>query len=118
MTQNSRILARSFAVLLLAGIVSPAPANAWPLGKLFHWHPSTAQPADTRIPFYLANRGDYIQQVKVDGHVYLIVPHGSLAIKAAEGTEIYAVTSSRKHRAGDLLIAVTTQTRDRTIAIE
>jgi hypothetical protein len=54
----------------------------------------------------------------VDGHVYLIVPHGSLAIKAAEGTEIYAVTSSRKHRAGDLLIAVTTQTRDRTIAIE
>ncbi len=118
MTLNSRILARSLAVLLLATAIAPAPANAWPFGKLLHLHPHAAQPEDPRISFYLANRSEYIQQVKVDGHLYLIVPHGALSIKAAEGTEIYAVTSSMKHRAGDLLVAVTPQTRDKTISIE
>jgi hypothetical protein len=118
MTLNSRILVRSLAVLLLAGAVAPASANAWPLGKLFHMHPHTAPPDDPRISFYLANRGDFIQQVKVDGRVYLIVPHGALAIKAAGGTEIYAVTSGPKHRAGDLLLAVKPETRDKTISIE
>jgi hypothetical protein len=118
MAQNPRILARSLAVLLLAAVLSPPPANAWPLGKLFHLHPHAAQSEDARISFHLANHGDFVQQVKVDGHVYLIVPHGALAIKAAEGTEIYAVTSGIKHSAGDLLVAVKPQTRDRTISIE
>ncbi|MGA1983524.1 MAG: hypothetical protein ABSG84_13790 [Acidobacteriaceae bacterium] len=118
MTLNSRILARSLAVLVLASAVAPAPANAWPLGKLFHMHPHAAQPQDPRISFYLANRGDYIQQVKVGGHVYLIVPHGALAIKAVEGTQIYAVTSGMKHSAGDLLLAVKPQTQDATISLE
>jgi len=118
MSLNSRILARSLAVLVLASAVAPAPANAWPLGKLFHLHPHAAQSEDARISFHLANHGDFVQQVKVDGHVYLIVPHGALAIKAAGGTEIYAVTSGPKHRAGDLLLAVKPETRDKTISIE
>src|ERR1039457_3907605 len=103
MTLNPRTLAGSLAVLLLAGAIAPAPANAWPLGKVFHMHPRSAQPEDTRITFHLTNQDGFVQQVKVEGRVYTIVPHGALTIKAAEGTEIYAVTSGVKHRAGDLL---------------
>ena len=118
MLQPTRTLARSLAVLLLTGAIAPAPAHAWPLGKLFHLHPGATQPKDTRIPFHLTNQDGFLQQVEVDGRVYTIVPHGALAIKAAEGTEIYAVTSGIKHSAGDLLVAVKPQTRDRTISIE
>jgi hypothetical protein len=118
MTLNSRILARSLAVLLLAGAIAPASANAWPLGKLFHMHPHATQPEDTRITFHLTNQDGFLQQVKVEGHIYTIVPHGALTIKASAGTEVYAVTSGIKHRAGDLLIAVKPQTQDSTISIE
>ena len=118
MAQKSSIFARSLALLLLAGTISPAPANAWPLGKLFHMHPHAAQPEDTRIAFHLTNHDGFMQQVKVDGRIYTIVPHGALTIRAAEGTEIYAVTSGIKHRAGDLLLAVKPQTKDTTISIE
>jgi len=118
MAQNSRTLARSLAILLLAGAVAPASANAWPLGKLFHMHPHSAQPEDTRIAFHLTNQDGFIQQVKVEGRIYTIVPHGALTIKAAEGTAIYAVTSGIKHHAGDLLVAVGSQMRDATISIE
>jgi hypothetical protein len=118
MAQNSRILARSLAVLLFAATIVPAPANAWPLGKLFHMHPNPAQPEDTRITFYLTNQDGFMQQVKVDGHVYTIVPHSGLTIKAVEGTPVYFVTSGIKHRAGDLLVAVKPDTRERTISIQ
>jgi hypothetical protein len=118
MAQKSSIFARSLALLLLAGAVAPAPANAWPLGKLLHMHPHPAQPEDTRIAFHLTNQDGFIQQVKVEGHIYTIVPHGALTIKASAGTEIYAVTSGIKHRAGDLLVAVKPQTQDTTISIE
>ena len=118
MAQKSSILVSSLAFLLLAGIISPAPANAWPLGKLFHLHPHAAQPEDTRVAFHLTNQDGFMQQVKVEGHIYTIVPHGALTIKAAEGTEIYAVTSGIKHRAGDRLVAVRPQMQDTTISIE
>jgi murein DD-endopeptidase MepM/ murein hydrolase activator NlpD len=118
MALRSRILARSLAALVLAAAVSPAPAHAWPFGKLFHMHPGAAQPEDARISFYLANRDEFVQQVKVDGHVYTISPHTALAIKAPEGTEVYAATSGLKHRVGDVLIAVTPHLRDTTISIQ
>jgi hypothetical protein len=118
MSQNSRILARSLAALLFAGAIAPASANAWPLGKLFHMHPHAAQPEDTRIFFHLTNQDGFVQQVKVDGRVYTIVPHGSLDIKASSGTEVYSVTAGIKHHAGDLLVAVTPKTQDQIISIE
>lgn len=118
MTQNSRMLAPSLAVLLLAVAIAPAPANAWPLGKLLHLHPHATQPEDNRITFHLTNQDGFMQQVKVGGQIYTMVPHGALTIKAAQGTEIYAVTSGIKHRAGDLLLAVKPQTQDATISIE
>jgi hypothetical protein len=118
MPQNSRILARSLAALLLAGTIAPAPANAWPLGKVFHMHPHPAQPEDSRISFHLTNQDGFVQQVKMDGCVYTIVPHGSLVIKAASGTEVYSVTAGIKHHAGDLLVAVTQATQDQTVSIE
>jgi hypothetical protein len=118
MAQNSRILARSLAVLLIAGTIAQVSANAWPLGKLLHMHPHAARPEDTRITFHLTNQDGFLQQVKVDGHIYTIVPHGALTIKAAPGTQIYAVTSGIRHRAGDLLVAVKPQMQDDTITIE
>jgi hypothetical protein len=118
MSQNSRILARSLAALLLAGAIAPAPANAWPLGKVFHMHPHAAQPADTRISFHLTNQDGFVQQVKVEGRTYLIPPHGSLDVKAASGTEIYVLSAGIKHHAGDLVATVNPNLQDRTVSIE
>jgi hypothetical protein len=118
MSQNSRILARSLAALLLAGAIAPAPANAWPLGRLLHMHPHAAQPEDTRIFFHLANRDGFVQQIRVDGRIYTIVPHGSLDIKAANGTEVYALSSGIKHHAGDLVATANPNLQDRTVSIQ
>lgn len=118
MSQNFRTITRSLALLLLASATASAPANAWPLGKLLHLHPNAAQPEDNRIAFHLTNQDGFLQQVRVDGRVYTIVPHGSLVVKAVSGTEIHAVTAGIKHHAGDLLVAVTPKTQDQTICIE
>jgi hypothetical protein len=64
------------------------------------------------------NNDSFVQQVKVDGHIYTMPPHVALTIKATEGTEVYAVTAGIKHRPGELLVAVKPQTRDKTVTFE
>jgi hypothetical protein len=118
MLQRNRVLAGSLAVLSLAGALAPVNANAWPLGRLFHLHPHPAAASDTRITVHLVNKDEFIQQVKVDGHVYTMMAHGALTIYAAEGTEVYAKSAGFSHRAGDLLFAVKPQMRETTIAID
>jgi hypothetical protein len=117
MLQTTRTFALSLAVLLLLGALAPAPAHAWPFGNALHLHPLTAQGKDARITVYLFNKSYRFQEVNVAGHVYTVMPHDSLAIKAPAGTNVFAATETVYHHKGDLLVSFTPDRNNRTINI-
>jgi hypothetical protein len=117
MLQKTRTFAMSLAVLFLLGAVAPAPVNAWPLGKALHLHPRAPQQQDTRITVYLFNKAERFQEVSVAGHVYTVMPHYSLTIKAPAGTDVFAGTSTVSHHKGDLLFSVSPEHSFKTITI-
>jgi murein DD-endopeptidase MepM/ murein hydrolase activator NlpD len=115
MLRITRTLASSLALFVVAAVAAPAPANAWPVGKMFHLHSSTTQTADTRIDVHLYNKGQTSQDVRVDGHVYTVPPHEGLHIKAPVGTSVYAASMGLGHRNGALLFAISPETKGRII---
>ena len=118
MAQSNGILTGSLAAFILAGAMSPTTANAWPLGRLFHLHPTANAAADNRITFQLVNKGGLVQHVKVAGRVYTLMPHGALAITAPEGTEVFAMSQGFGHRKGDLLFTVTPALKSDAVSID
>jgi hypothetical protein len=117
MLQINRTFAGSLAVLLIAGAMAPATANAWTLGRLLHLHPSAAKSQDTRISVQVFNKGVGLQDLKVDGHIYTVLSHEALTIKAPAGTAVFAASPGYRHRKGDLLFAVTPEMKDAKISI-
>jgi len=115
MLRITRTFASSLAILAIAAAVAPVNANAWPLGKVFHIHPATERIQDARITVELINKGIISQDVKVDGRIYTVMPHEGLTIKAPAGTPVYAASMGLGHRSGDLLVAVTPETKGRII---
>jgi hypothetical protein len=109
----TQIFIDSFAALLVAGLMVPASANAWPVGKPLHLHPE-----DSRIVVRLCNEGELLQDVKVDGKTYTALRHESLVVKARAGTLIYAESTGFAHRKGDLLVTVTPEMQGATISIK
>jgi hypothetical protein len=93
--------------------MAPVPANAWPLGKPLHLHPE-----DSRIVLKLCNGGEILQDVKVDGRIYTVLPHEAIVVKAPEGTLIYADSRGFAHRKGDLLLTVSAEMRGAKISIK
>lgn len=118
MVQRNRVVANSLVAFLLAGSMARASDNAWPLGRFFHSHPIVGQTEDARITFQLVNKGGLVQQVKVAGRIYTLMPHGALSITAPEGTEVFAVGKGFGHRAGDLLFSVTPSLKDDAVSID
>jgi len=117
MFQSPRTIASSLAVLLVAGAMAPVAANAWPLGRLLHLHPTVSNSQDTRISVQVFNKGVGLQDLKVDGHIYTVLSHESLTIKAPAGTTVFAASPGYRHRKGDLLFAVTPEMKDAKISI-
>jgi hypothetical protein len=115
MSQKTRSFAISLAFLLLLGAAAPPRANAWPFGKPVHLHPSATQGL---ITVQLYNKSGLVQQIKVSGHVYTMLPHDGLTIKAPEGTEVFAASNGFKHRKGDLLFAVTAKLSLDTVTLD
>ena len=112
-------ISRNFAgsLILLAGAAVAAPnANAWPLGKVFHYHPNRAQTQDSRVRLQLFNKGHLFQDVQVGGKVYTVFPNQKLVITAPVGTSIYAGSTGLGHRKGDLLIQVGPQMDGSTVS--
>jgi murein DD-endopeptidase MepM/ murein hydrolase activator NlpD len=117
MLQRTRVFAISL-VFSLAGIAAPATAHAWPFGKLLHLHPREVQEQDGRITFQLYNKGGLVQEVKVAGRVYTLLPHDGLKITAPEGTQVYAASKGFGHRNGDVLFTVTPEMKYDTVSID
>jgi hypothetical protein len=118
MLRMTRNFAGSLVLLAGAAIAAPISANAWPLGKVFHFHPNAAQTQDSRINLKLTNKGQLFQDVKVDGHVYTIQPRETFTIKAPVGTPVYAASTGIGHRKGELLFEVTPQMQGSTVSID
>jgi murein DD-endopeptidase MepM/ murein hydrolase activator NlpD len=118
MSQKSRFFAIFLAAFLLLGATAPASAAVWPFGKLLHLHPSATQVQDARITVEIYNRSGLVQQIKVSGRVYTMLPHDGLAIKAPEGTEVFAASDGFKHRKGDLLFAITAKLNLDTVTLD
>jgi hypothetical protein len=97
--------------------MTPAVANAWPLGRLFHLHPGASQSADSRVSLRIYNKGESFQDVRIDGQVYTVMTHQSLEIKAPVGTTVYAASTGFGHRKGDLLLAVAPEMTGKAIFI-
>jgi hypothetical protein len=116
MLRMTRTLASSLA-FVVAGSMVPVAANASPLGRLLHLHPGAPQIPDTRIVVHIFNAAPIFQDVKVDGHVYTMLPHHGLGIKAPAGTPVYANSTGFNHRRGDLLLTVTPAENGTTVYI-
>lgn len=114
MLLKNRVLASSLAVLLVAGAMAPATANAWPLGKGTHLHPATGK--DAQIAFLVHNRGKAAQDVKVEGQIYTIQPNASVTIKAPTGTQVFAATPGTGYQSGDVLFSVSPQLKGATVS--
>jgi hypothetical protein len=114
MLRLSSIFADSL-VILLAGAMAPATANAAQFKWLVHLHPGRSHAHDSRISFTAYNKGPIFQDVKIDGHFYTVRPNQSLFIKAPAGTPIYAESTGRGHKRGELILAVTPDMDGKTV---
>ena len=108
----------SLAVLLLLAALTPTAAHAWPFGNAVHLHPRVAQTKDARITVYLFNKSYRFQEVNVAGHVYTVMPHDSIAIKAPVGTKVFNGTETIYHHKGDLLLDISPERNNRTVNID
>jgi hypothetical protein len=115
MLRIARTFASSLTILAIAAAMAPINANAWPLGKAFHFHSSAEHVQDARITVELINKGIIAQDVKVAGRIYTVMPHEGLTIKAPAGTSVYAASAGMGHRSGDVLVAVAPETKGQII---
>jgi hypothetical protein len=117
MLQTTRTFAMSLAVLFLTGAVAPSPADAWSLSTVLHLHPHSSQQRDPRIVVDVYNKNNTFQEIVVAGHVYTVMPHYGLTVKAPAGTGVFANTTNIHHRKGDLLFSVTPDRNNTTVPI-
>ena len=105
MQHTARSLASSFALFLFLGAAASAHAASWPLGHMLPLHPGANAQRDSRVTVQIYNKGGLVQQVRVAGHVYTLMPYNRLTLKAPEGTEAVALSKGFKHHKGDVLFA-------------
>ncbi len=67
-----------------------------------------------RVSVHLVNRGDDAQDIKVDGHIYLVKPHDSVDVKVPAGSVVYSAGKSAHYQEGDKLITITPRMKDTT----
>jgi hypothetical protein len=118
MLRINRAISSSLAVLLLAGAMIPATANAWPLGKQLHLHPQADQAKVANIAVEFYNKGKVAQDVKVGETVYTVPPLKALTIKAPAGTAVYADTASEGHQKGDVLFTFVSALKGARVSFE
>jgi hypothetical protein len=111
MVQRPGPLVSSLALLLPLLFAAPARAVTWPCEFC------GPQP-DTRITVEVYNNEARVQQVRVAGHIYTLMPWGHLTLKAPAGTQVFAVSRSVKHHRGDLLFAFAPALNQSTVTLD
>jgi hypothetical protein len=106
MPSTTRTIAGSLAVLLVAGAMAPATANAWPLGKKTSSDPSAAKSQGPPISFQVYNRGKNSQDIRVAGQVYTVPSQQTITLTAAPGAEVYADSEGNGYQKGTLLFTI------------
>jgi len=81
-------------------------------------HPGANAQKDPRITVQIYNKGGLVQQVRVSGHVYTLLPYNRLTLKAPEGTQAVAISKGFKHRKGDVLFAFTNDRNNGTVNLD
>jgi hypothetical protein len=102
----------SLAVLALS-----ASAVVNPFTNRVHMHPSTNH-SDNRVSLVLYNNTSGFCDVSVDGHIYTVLQHHSLSIKAPAGTVVYAASPTLNHRRGEALLEVNPELNLQTVNIK
>lgn len=118
MLRITRTLASSLAILIVAGTIAPAVANAAVSNGSYNQVSYNAQKKSASVTFQLFNKSEMVQQVKVAGQVYTLQPHSGQKITAPAGSEVYAASESKGHHDGDLLFSVTTALKGDTVSID
>lgn len=116
MNRTQIVATRISALVIAIGATASTSAYALPHFGV-HRHPTANSETDGRVTLNLTNHGSLFRDVKVNGHVYTLLPHQSLVIKAPVGTPIYTESTGAMHRKGDLLFAVTPEMQHSTVSI-
>jgi hypothetical protein len=119
MQQTARALVTSLVLLLPLAAAAPAHAASWLAGPMLPLTPATPpQTATAPITVQIRNRGALVQQVRVGGRVYTLMPYNRLTLKAPQGTQAYAASTGSKHRKGDMLFAFTPDRNNDTVTLD
>ena len=87
-----------------------------PLSNSDHQQRSVRQ-ADQRVTFDLRNESHSFHDLKIDGHLYTVLPDQGLYIKAPIGTVIYAGSRFGIFRPGDVLLTVSSSLQDSRVEL-
>lgn len=110
---------RLLPAALLTLTVCAAPFGAYGAGiaRILHPRGQSSEPKDSRITVTVSNKSGLVQHIQVGDRHYTMMPNGGLSITAPEGTDVVAVDSGFKHRAGETLCSMSAKTNLQTVVI-
>ena len=85
-------------------VLAMSASALMPLSNPIHLHPKAS---DTRVEVTLYNNAVGFRDVKIDGHLYTVMPHQALFIKAAPGVVVYTDSRTLSLKRGDAILTVT-----------
>src|SRR5215469_3635280 len=103
MRRITRTLSGITALFLAAGAVAPLYGSA------------LSAAGNGRVAGHPVNKGEDAQDIKVDGHIYLVKPHDGVEVKVPAGSIVYAAGKSARYQEGDKLITITPAMKDSTV---
>lgn len=116
MIRTQLVAAKLATLALVVGAAVSSTSSAYALPHFgIHQHP--ADPNDARILVDVYNKSESFRDVMIEGHVYTVLPHHTLTIKAPEGTPVYTETTGAMHHKGDLLFSVDRSMKNKVLSI-
>ena len=117
MNRAQNIATRILALVFAVGATASTSAYALPhLG--LHRHPDPAKASDPRVTVQIRNDASIFKDIKINGHVYTVLSHQFLAIRAPQGTDVYADSTGLNYHRGDLLFQMSPGMKDTIVALK
>ncbi len=108
---------RFFALLLLAGTLIPAAAQASILGNMLPSHAYAFAKAK-KVNIYFLNTTDAARSIKVEDQAYSVAPHQKISVSAPVGAKVIAADSGNTYKEGDVLLTVSADLKDATVSLK